>query len=208
MSKIETTALSVLSADDHTIVRTGLQMLLHFKYGISKFYEAASCEELLAHVRKYTPTHLIVDMIFKDGNSLEVLPNVVSLFPDLKIMVYSMLPADVYAPVLQKIGINLYLHKGSPQALIEQTLKNFLFEKSPAANLQKEKEENPFRQLSPRELEVLHYLLRGEGIGAAATALNLHKSTVSTLRNRIYEKVGVSNVVELVEKAAINSIYP
>ncbi|RYD86386.1 MAG: response regulator transcription factor, partial [Sphingobacteriales bacterium] len=177
--------ISVLTADDHTIVRTGLHMLLQLRFGISRYYEAASCAELLSCLRKNNPTHLIVDSIFKDGNSLEVMPVVAEMIPGLRVMVYSMLPAEVYEAAFRKYGVRYYLHKGSSQEKIEATLQQFLYGEPlvaaapgvivPASN-------NPFAVLSPRELEVLHYLLRGEAIGDTASALNLHKNTVSTLK--------------------------
>ncbi|RYY85219.1 MAG: response regulator transcription factor [Chitinophagaceae bacterium] len=199
--------ISVLTADDHTIVRTGLHMLLQLRFGISQFYEAASCAELLSCLRKNKPTHLIVDSIFKDGNSLEVMPVIADLFPGLRIMVYSMLPAEVYESAFRKYGVEYYLHKGSAQDKIETTLERFLFHAPPVV-LNAVKEENPFAHLSGRELEVLHYLLRGESIGDTAGALNLHKNTVSTLKSRIFEKVGAANLKELIDKATANQINP
>ncbi|GAA4334753.1 hypothetical protein GCM10023184_29060 [Flaviaesturariibacter amylovorans] len=147
-------------------------------------------------------------MIFKDGNSLEILPAVVQLFPQLNIMGYSMLPADVYEPVLHKLGVQYYLHKGSSQEQIEATLARFLFEPAPqrVAHPVSVSQANPFSQLSQRELEVLHYLLKGETIGQIATSLNLHKNTVSTLKARIFEKVDVLSYKDLLEKAAVHQI--
>jgi DNA-binding NarL/FixJ family response regulator len=202
--------ISVLTADDHTIVRTGLHMLLQLRFGISRFFEAASCAELLASLRKNHPTHLIIDCIFKDGNSLEVMPVLTNLFPEIRIMVYSMLPADVYEPAFRKYGVRYYLHKGSSQEKIESTLQQFLFQAAPSARQPETAADsaNPFAQLSTRELEVLHYLLRGEAIGDTANALNLHKNTVSTMKSRIFEKVGAANMKELIDKATANEINP
>ncbi|RYY40481.1 MAG: response regulator transcription factor [Chitinophagaceae bacterium] len=200
--------ISVLTADDHTIVRTGLHMVLQLRFGITRYYEADSCAELLASVRRNKPTHLIVDSIFKDGNSLELMPVLVNLFPGLKVMVYSMLPADVYEAAFRKHGVAFYLHKSSSQEKIESTLRAFLFNDGADAPRAREAASNPFAQLSTRELEVLHYLLRGEAIGETASALNLHKNTVSTLKSRIFEKVGAANLKELIDKASAHQINP
>lgn len=203
--------ISVLTADDHTIVRTGLHMLLQLRFGITQFYEAASCAELLTCLRKNKPTHLIIDSIFKDGNSLEVMPVLLNLFPDLRIMVYSMLPAEVYEAAFRKYGVYCYLHKGSSQEKIESTLQQFLDHSQPISYQLKtaaSEAVNLFGGLSTRELEVLHYLLRGDTIGDTADALNLHKNTVSTLKSRIFEKVGVANIKELMDKATANQMNP
>jgi len=199
--------ISVLSADDHTMVRTGLQLLLEVNCGIRSFHEASSCSELLTCLRRHRPTHLITDMVFRDGNALEILPNVVQLFPNLRIMVYSMLPANVYLPTLARLGISLYLNKEVPQQQILDLLQYFLFdrtEKAPAP--EPHALEKPFAQLSPRELEVLHYLLAGCSVVETAQKLNLHKNTVSTLKARIFEKTGVGSYKELLTLAALNNL--
>jgi two-component system invasion response regulator UvrY len=207
---VQEKGISVLTADDHTIVRTGLHMLLQLRFGITQVFEASSCAELLSVLRKNKPSHLVVDSIFKDGNSLEVMPVLVNLFPDIKIMVYTMLPAEVYEASFRKFGVQYYLHKGSSQEKIESTLQQFLYQslqphsREPIAG----ETENPFAHLSTRELEVLHYLLKGESIGDTANALNLHKNTVSTLKSRIFEKVGAVNLKELIDKANANQINP
>ncbi|GAA4323240.1 response regulator transcription factor [Flaviaesturariibacter amylovorans] len=201
---------SVLTADDHTIVRTGLHMLLQLRFGITHVFEASSCAGLLAGLRQHRPSHLIVDSIFTDGNSLELMPVLTGLFPEVRIMVYSMLPEDVYAPAFRKYGVRHYLHKGSAQDKIEAALAQFLLHAAPVdtPTAPPVESDNPFTQLSPRELEVLHYLLRGDAIGDTASALNLHKNTVSTMKSRIFEKTGATNLKELIDKASANQIHP
>jgi len=196
-------AISVLCADDHTIVRTGLQMLLQLRLGIHSFQEASSCAELIAALRKQEPTHLIIDMVFKDGNSLELLPNIRSLHPQLPILVYSMLPEEIYAPALDRFGIYQYLHKGSSQERILESFRSFLFSPVPGKRTPRPEVTSPFGQLSARELEVLQYLLQGDSIGQISATLNVHKNTVSTLKSRIFEKTGAVNFKELLDMAAI-----
>jgi len=65
---------------------------------------------------------------------------------------------------------------------------------------------NPFALLAPRELEVLHYILRGFGTKAIGETLNLQMSTVSTFKNRIFEKTKASNLKELLELAVLYNI--
>jgi DNA-binding NarL/FixJ family response regulator len=57
--------------------------------------------------------------------------------------------------------------------------------------------QNPFKKLSNRELDVFKLLSQGESVNNICKALNLHQSTISTLKKRIMEKLGVGNIVEL-----------
>jgi DNA-binding CsgD family transcriptional regulator len=66
--------------------------------------------------------------------------------------------------------------------------------------------ENPFSSLAPRELEILHYLLRGVGTKEISEIFNLRMSTVSTLKNRIFEKTEARNIKELIELATLYNV--
>ncbi|MBU3676119.1 MAG: helix-turn-helix transcriptional regulator [Chitinophagaceae bacterium] len=66
--------------------------------------------------------------------------------------------------------------------------------------------QNPFSHLSPRELEILHYVLKGVGTKQISDMLNIKMNTVSTLKFRIYEKTGTSNIRELIELAILYNV--
>jgi DNA-binding CsgD family transcriptional regulator len=66
--------------------------------------------------------------------------------------------------------------------------------------------DNPFTLLAPRELEILHYVLKGIGTKDIAETLNLKMNTVSTIKNRIYEKTKASNIKELIELATLYNV--
>ena len=62
---------------------------------------------------------------------------------------------------------------------------------------QKVNSDNPIKQLSDREVQVLSYLLKGEGVSDIATRLNVKPNTVGTFKARIFDKLGVSNLFDL-----------
>ena len=66
--------------------------------------------------------------------------------------------------------------------------------------------DNPFTLLAPRELEILHYVLKGIGTKGIAETLNLKMNTVSTIKNRIYEKTNAGNIKELIELATLYNV--
>jgi DNA-binding NarL/FixJ family response regulator len=66
--------------------------------------------------------------------------------------------------------------------------------------------DNPFTTLAPRELEILHYLLKGLGTKDIAETLNLKMNTVSTIKTRIFEKTTAINIKELIELATLYNV--
>ncbi|MFM2361527.1 MAG: hypothetical protein RLZZ316_429 [Bacteroidota bacterium] len=197
----------ILIADDHSMIRKGLKIDIQLNFGITDVYEVASCNELMKELVKRKYTHLILDIILTDGSTLEVIPNIKKVYPDLQIMVFSMQPAEVYGEALKQYDIQYYLSKSVSEETITISLKKFLQnEQPPKTSNSFINKQNPFRALAPRELEILHYLLKGSGTKEIAEVLNLKMNTVSTIKTRIYEKTNASNIRELLELASLYNV--
>jgi two-component system, NarL family, invasion response regulator UvrY len=197
----------ILIADDHSMIRKGLKLYLQLNLGYTDIHEAATCHELMNELVKHKYTHLILDIILSDGNTLEVIPNIRRVYPDLNIMVFSMQPSEVYGEALKQYGIQYYLSKSVGEEEIIQLLQKFLHNEIP---LEKKSiiafQDNPFTTLAPRELEILHYILKGIGTKEIAETLNLKMNTISTLKTRIYEKTNAGNIKELMELATLYNV--
>jgi len=197
----------ILIADDHSMIRKGLKLNIQLNLGFTDINEASSCAELMNELVKKRFTHLILDIILSDGSTLEVIPNIRRVYPDLKILVFSMQPAEIYGEALKQYGINYYLSKSVGEEEITRLLTQFLnnedaFQQKPSHR----QIGNPFSTLAPRELEILHYVLRGSGTKEIADTLNLRMNTVSTMKNRIYEKTNATNIKELLELASLYNV--
>ena len=197
----------VLLADDHSMIRRGLKIFLQVNVDCQQIGEVVSCSDLLMEVVKKKYTHLILDIILKDGNSLEIIPSIRSVAPDLKIMIFSMQPTEIYGPAVRKYGINFYMHKTAGEEDMLEGLKKFLVgDHFEVVETEPHLAYNPFSTLAPRELEVLHYLLKGYGTKTIGEALNLRMSTISTVKNRIYEKTKTKNLKDLLDLATLYSL--
>lgn len=197
----------VLLADDHSMIRKGLKLCLEVNLGITEIHETASCAGLMAELRDRQYTHLVLDIILGDGMILEVLPNIRELFPELKIMIFSMQPVEVYADAMRQYGIGFYLSKTASESGLVKMLHGFFENRTPVnAHVNDRYTGNPFARLSVRELEVLHYILKGKGTKEIADTLNLKMATISTLKNRIYEKMNVVNHKELNDLANLYNV--
>ncbi len=189
------------------MVRKGIKLLLQVGLGYKDVHEVTTCSGLMAGLMKKRCTHLLLDIIFSDGTALEVIGNIRQLYPDMRIMIFSMQLAEVYADAFKQYDIHYFLSKSSSEEHTISLLKKFLNnEPPPATALNGFSQKNPFSTLSPRELEVIHYLLNGYQTKSIAKTLNLSMSTVSTLKKRIHEKTETENFKQLIELASLYNI--
>jgi two-component system, NarL family, invasion response regulator UvrY len=197
----------ILLADDHSMIRKGLKVLLQLHLGFTQVSEVVSCNELMKELSKKKYTHLVLDIILSDGSTLEILPNIQILYPEMRIMVFSMQPAEVYGKALRQYGIDHYLPKTTPEEETIRLLHRFLLnEQGYRETISVRYPNNPFSALAPRELEILHYVLKGFGTKEIAETLNVKMNTVSTVKNRIFEKTMTTNLKELIELATLYNV--
>jgi DNA-binding NarL/FixJ family response regulator len=189
------------------MIRKGLKLLLQLHLGFTQVSEVVSCNELMAALSKKKYTHLVLDIILSDGSTLEILPNIQRLYPELRIMVFSMQPAEVYGKALRQYGIDHYLPKTTPEEDTIRLLHRFLLNEQGSRDaISVRYPNNPFSALAPRELEILHYVLKGLGTKDIAETLNVKMNTVSTVKNRIFEKTMTTNLKELIELATLYNV--
>ena len=197
----------IILLDDHNMIRKGMKLFLQLNLGCENITETGSCSELLITLKKNAYTHLILDIILTDGNALEIIPTIRNLYPNLKILVFSMQPQEVYGEALKQYGIRHYVSKTASEDDILASLQDFMENKPRAVReVDSSGNQNPFSLLSPRELEILHYVLKGVGTKQISDMLNIKMNTVSTLKFRIYEKTGTSNIRELIELAILYNV--
>lgn len=197
---------NILLADDHSMIRKGLKLYLQLNLGYNNINEVATCSELMRALIKNDYTHIVLDIILADGSTLEVIPNIRKVYPNASIMVFSMQPAEVYGEALKQYDIQYYLSKTAGEEEIIQVLQKFLNNEVPQHKKQVQQQDNPFKVLAPRELEILHYVLKGVGTKEIAENLNLKMNTVSTIKTRIYEKTNADNIKELMELATLYNV--
>lgn len=202
----------ILIVDDHAIIRRGLKFILESNFEISEFDETESCKGLKEQLSSKNFTHLILDMQLTDGNVIEILSDFINHYPELKILVYTMSPEEIFGSRIMNMGVSGFLNKQTDEKEVIRALKLFFGGNkyySPAlkeimdAKTPGEKTKDPFQDLSEREIIVMSYLLKGEGIKEISGRLNIKSSTVATFKARIFNKLGVSNIIDLKNLAEI-----
>jgi DNA-binding NarL/FixJ family response regulator len=197
---------SILIADDHSMIRKGLKLNIQLTLGFSDITEVGTCHDLMKELVKKKYTHLILDIILSDGNTLEVIPNIRKVYPYLNILVFSMQPSEIYGEALKQYGINFYMNKSVGEEEMIQVLQKFMHNETPVERNNINHHDNPFKTLAPRELEILHYVLKGIGTKDIADTLNLKMNTISTIKTRIFEKTTAGNIKELMELATLYNV--
>ena len=203
-----TSTPTFLIADDHSIVRQGISLLIKELFFNATIYQAGTFKETLKIVRDTKIDLLVLDINFPDGNSLNILSETKTLQPELKILIFSAYEEDLYALRYLNAGATGYLNKGSNEDEIKQALQSMMVTgKYITQNIKdrilesyiSKKPLNPLEQLSNREVEVARLLIKGFGNMEIAELLQIKKSTVSTFKNRIFEKLEIVNLAELID---------
>lgn len=197
-----------LIADDHSMVRQGITLVIKELFFNAKIFHAGSFKETLKALRETKMDLLVLDINFPDGNSLNILSEIKILQPDLKILIFSAYDEDIYALRYLNAGASGYLNKGCDETEMKQALRSMMVSgKYITQNIKdrildsyiSKKPINPLEQLSNREVEVARLLIKGYGNMEIAELLNVKKSTVSTFKNRIFEKLEIDNLADLID---------
>jgi len=203
-----TSTPTFLIADDHSIVRQGISLLIKELFFNAKIYQSGTFKETLNVLKDTKIDLLVLDINFPDGNSLNILSETKTLQPELKILIFSAYEEDLYALRYLNAGASGYLNKGSNEDEIKQALQSMMVSgKYITQNIKdrilesyiSKKPLNPLEQLSNREVEVARLLIKGFGNMEIAELLQIKKSTVSTFKNRIFEKLEIVNLAELID---------
>ena len=198
---------TILLADDHSVVRQGIAMILKEAYKDLTILHAADFEEALKLLRANSVYLIVLDISIPEGKGVQMVELVKEVSPDIKILIFSAYEEDLYAMRYLKAGAEGYLNKLSSEAEFKQAFKSMLEEGTYMSDAIKQKiitstlkkeSDNPLDILSNREIEIARLLVKGEGNLEIANRLNLQNSTVSTYKNRIFEKLSISNTVALV----------
>lgn len=196
-----------ITADDHSVVTKSLSFIIKDLYSNAIIHQISSLSDVVEKLQTTLTNLLMLDITFPDGNSLAVIPTIKKIQPDLKILVFSGHDEDIYAMRYLQAGVNGYLHKLSSEEEIKIAITEVMtFGKYLSRNIQEKisnnymfkKPPNPLEQLSNRELEIARLMVKGYGNIEVCTALDLQKSTVSTYKNRIFEKLEVEHISDLI----------
>ncbi len=200
----------ILIADDHSIVRQGLKLILSEGMKQVSFVEASNAADTLTHAGAFQFDIIILDLSMPGRSGLDLLKDLRIQAPKTPVLVLSMYPEDQYALRVVKAGAMGYLTKASaPEQLLTAVTKilsggkyiSSAISEQLLNRVQDPGTESGHESLSDREFQVLQLLASGKTVSEAAESLSLSVKTVSTYRTRILEKLHLATNAELTRYA-------
>lgn len=207
--------IRVVIADDHTIVREGLRQLLESAGDIAIAAEAVNGHEVVDRVRATDFDVLLLDLSMPGKSGMELIRQVKSEKPRLKILVLSMHEENQYAVRAIKAGASGYLTKDSASVELVSAIRKLA---AGGAFISAEVAEQlahdahgagdalPHTTLSDREYQVFRMLVAGDSLTTIAERLNLSIKTISTHKARLMQKMSVANQAELIRYAIAHKL--
>jgi DNA-binding NarL/FixJ family response regulator len=207
--------IDILVVDDHALIRNGLKMLLEEDPDFHIKGEAENGLQAISMVREQHYDLVLLDISLADKHGIDVLKQLKSEHPDIKIIVLSMYPEDQYGVRALKAGAMGYINKQSaPEKLvsaIRQVIEGKKYISAPLAeqllsNLIGESQDMMHQSLSNREYQTLCLMASGKSLTEISEIMLLSPKTVSVYRARMMEKMGFKNNAEAVHYAIAHEL--
>lgn len=207
--------IQIMLVDDHALLRSGLKLLLQKKPPFKVVGEAANGIEALRLYEDLRPHLLILDISLPRLDGIQVLREIKLRHEEAKVIVLTMHEDEDYITSIMQAGASGYIPKAAVDeelyTAIDSVMNGYMYLRpketktlisSMLKKVPKEADSrNPYVILSPREREVLRFLVRGYSLAETAKALTVSIKTVDTHKTRMMNKLNISKKSELIEYA-------
>ena len=203
--------IRVLLADDHTLIRAGLRMVVVSQPDFTVVGEASDGREAVALAEQLKPDVVVMDIGMPSLNGIEACRQIHDSLPGSQVIMLSMHSDEGYVLRALKAGAKGYMLKDSAEADLASAIRAVRAGKSffsPAVSkilledymrkLKRTGAEDSFDLLSPREREVLQLVAEGKSSKEVANLLSLSVYTVETHRAKLMQKLNLHNIPELI----------
>jgi len=211
---------TIVLADDHALIRTGLRTVLDMEPDWAVVGEASDGREALALVARLRPDVLIVDLMLPGLHGLEVIRQARERVAQTQVVVLSMHANESYVLAALRYGAAAYVLKDTSSTTIIQAIHEVVAGRrylSPPlsqyaldAYVQKAKGAplDSYETLTSRERDVLHLVAQGETTPAIAVRLALSPRTVETHRTNLMRKLGLRTQTDVIRYALQRGLIP
>ena len=198
-------------ADDHAVVRDGLQLLLESQGDLTVVGLAANGREAVKHIQRLRPDVALLDIAMPELNGIEAAQQIGELCPETRVIILSMHATREHILRALQAGARGYLLKESAGAEVAAAVRavvegrRYLSQKIADAVVEEfaagMRPPDPLDSLTPREREILQLVVEGKSSAEIAAALVLSPKTVDTYRSRLMQKLGLPDLPALVKFA-------
>jgi DNA-binding NarL/FixJ family response regulator len=209
----QTTAIAkILIVDDHPVVREGLAIQISTQPDLEVCGEAEDIAGAMDLLESTCPDVAVVDIVLKNCNGVDLIQRIKHRNPDVRILVWSMYPENLYAERVLRAGAQGYLNKAQPTQHVLEAIRCVLAGKvyvsgDVADDLlhtvvgDQAKNRSPIDQLSNRELQAFELMGQGLTTDEIAAKMHVSRKTVDTYRSRIKEKLRTESIPDLIQRA-------
>ncbi|SDG56930.1 two component transcriptional regulator, LuxR family [Psychroflexus sediminis] len=195
-------------ADDHDVVKHGVEAVVRQNFASPEIIKVSSTNELRNQLLAHKNVDLVIlDIKMPGGNTVDIVKDIKANYADIKILMYSAHEEPQYAVNFIRNGADGYLSKSQPlqkialaikvlengKRFIDESFQETLFDKKGESDL------SLSNLLSHREFQILSLLADGKSNIDISEELNLQKSTVSTYKKRIMQKLNINTNIGLVD---------
>jgi RNA polymerase sigma factor (sigma-70 family) len=214
-------SITIVLADDHAVVRDGLQSMLEAQGDIEVIGHASTGYEAVAQITELCPDIAIVDIAMPDLNGIDVAREVIKASPSIRVIILSMYSAREHILQALRVGALGYVlkesagvevigavqavhagHRYLSQKILDSLVDDYL-SKSASMRVM-----SPLERLSPREREVLQLVVEGKSSVEISRVLDISAKTIDTHRSRLMKKLDIKNLSDLIKFGLRNGFTP
>jgi len=208
--------ITVLIAEDHTVVREGLRALLEAEGGIRVVGEASNGRQAVALAQKLIPQVVVMDIAMPLLNGLEATRQIRKCLPAVRVLILSAHCEEVYVEQILAMGAAGYLLKQTSANVLSDAVREVhegrtficpaLQNRLRPSNAASRKKTVGRVPLSSRELEVLQLIAEGQANKQVAAELVISVKTVEKHRQRLMQKLNIHDTAGLTRHAIASGI--
>ena len=193
---------TVLLVDDHPAMLMALKSMLQNQLSFEVIGQAQNGEDCMQMVKQSLPSIVILDLDMPKTDGFDVIRRIGLSHPDIRILILSSLDEQVYGGRVRSLGAHGFVNKtaGANISLaacvaVSQGYTFFSVGKNGQGNLS---DHEKMALISDRELQVMKYLGKGNSNQQISDRLHISSKTVATYKTRLFEKIGVNNIADLI----------
>jgi len=204
-------AIHILLADDHTVMRRGLRLLLESQPEFNVVAEASDGRRAVEQAEATRPDVAVVDIAMPNLSGIEAAQRMIAALPHVAIVILSMHSDEGYVLRALKAGVKGYVLKDSAEGDLIQAIKavhqgktffspeiSKMLVEDYVHEIRTRGAEDSYDLLTSREREILQLLAESKSNKEIALALNLSPYTIETHRRNLQEKLNVHSLAELI----------
>lgn len=208
-----TEPIKVIIADDHVLYRAGVKTALSAKKDLKVIGEADNGQHLLTLLKSIQPDVILLDIQMPIMDGIGALPEIKKLYPQVKVIMLTMMDDHSMITKLMELGANSYLSKTSDSEIIYEAIKtcfaqeyyfNSLTNTALLHNLKQKNVAMPQKmvqeevKLTDKEITILQLMCDEKSTKEIAEAVDLSPRTVEAMRDKLKAKTGAKNTAGLI----------